>query len=160
MENLNKAIFCLALVAIPTVSIADAIDDCVEAKQRAYEQPKAFSKSGRVTCPPADIVGFPPRERKHNRNATIVYEAPTGFSIKNNSVSSIQVKSVSDNSGSVGNLSLQGNSRVSVNISCSGRGVGQGRAWQEIRIEGTIVRLPTTDHLKQWIRECIRAESN
>lgn len=160
MEILKKVVFSVVLIAVPTISFADAIDDCVEAKQRAYEQPKAFSKSGRVTCPSGDIVGFPPRERKHSRNVTIVYEAPTGFSIRNDSVSSIQVKSVSDNNGSVGNLSVQSESRVSVNISCRGKGVGQGRAWQEIRIEGTIVRSPTTDHLKQWIRECIRAESN
>lgn len=158
IKVVSVSIAVLSLMSTSFVH-ADAIDDCIEGKQRLFESPKAFSKSANVTCPSGDIVGFPPRSRKHDRNGTLVYEAPSGFVIQNTGVNSIKIVNVSANNGFIGSLNLETERRVSLPFGCRGKSPGQGRAWQEVRIEGKIIRSATTDQLKDWVLECVRASN-
>jgi len=136
---------------------ADAIDDCIALKQQNFEARQTFIQSGSVTCPSGDIVGFPPRSRKHNRNGTITYTAPTGYVIEDKSVNSIVIENVSSNNGTHGAVNINAEkTSVSVQISCSGKSVGQGRAWQNINIKGAIVQAPSTEQIKQWVLQCVR----
>jgi hypothetical protein len=108
----------------------DLVRACVEVSTAELQMASKGSerKAGGVTCPSGDIVGFPPRERRHNRSGEISVSAPPDRVICPGSVP--QVTDVSDNGGSRGNVVISPNARTaSVPVSCSGAGVGAGRRW-------------------------------
>lgn len=153
----NNTVLCLFISSLTAQSLfADEIDNCIAAKQAAFEQPKAFSKSGKVTCPSGDIVGFPPRSRKHDRNSTLTYNTPDGFVLKNTGINSVSATPLSSNNGYVRAVDVKSNTEVSVDFGCRGKSPGQGRAWQEVKLQGTIVREASQDQLKDWIIQCVR----
>jgi hypothetical protein len=140
-----------------TPAKADEIDLCIDKLRSAHEQPEKFIQQGDVTCPPGDIVGFPPRLRTENRESVVTYTAPTGKVIRNNSVSSIQIENLSSVNGSIGTPTVSADgSTVSVPISCRGKNVTEGRAWQEIRLSGTMIQLPSQGNLKNWAITCVK----
>ena len=106
------------------------IRQCVEITTSEQQISSAITveNSGGVTCPPGDIVGFPPRERKHNRSGSISVQMGSGRVVCPGTVP--ELTNVSDNGGHRGNyqFATDGTS-VSLQISCSGAGVGQGRRW-------------------------------
>jgi hypothetical protein len=140
---------------------ADQIDACVSSLKSNFEARQQFSQDGQITCNPADVVGFPPRIRTHNANATITYVAPDGRTIENRSVASINVRNVSAVNGSISGpvISPDGKS-VSVDIQCRGAGMGQGRAWQHIQIVGATIRTSSESQQKEWILQCARCVSS
>ena len=84
--------------------------------------------SGGVTCPQGDIVGFPPRTRKHDRSGRIAVSAGAGRVICPGSMP--EVRNVSDNGGSRGNFEFDAlRENVSIAVSCRGSGPGGGRRW-------------------------------
>ncbi|MEL7092960.1 MAG: hypothetical protein AAFN94_14605 [Pseudomonadota bacterium] len=104
--------------------------DCIAQAKRAYQMDNARDvvAKGGVTCPAGDIVGFPPKSRKHNRNGTITVAAGTGREICPGTTP--EVRNVSTNNGSRGEFSYSSDrSTVSMPISCRGASPGQGRRW-------------------------------
>ena len=147
----------LAVVLTSTTSRGDEVDECLARKQKDYESPQTFEQHGDITCGSADVVGIPPRVRTHDESGAVSYKAPPGFVIQNQSISSIQIQNVSQSSGSYGSPTIAPDgSVVTVPISCSGKGIGEGRAWQEIVVRGTIVRVASTEQIKQWAIECVK----
>jgi hypothetical protein len=143
--------------------LSDEVDQCMAQKQTVYEAPQQFTQQGEITCPAGDIVGFPPRIRRDDRSGSVAYTAPAGSIILNRSINSIKIENVSQNNGRYGTPSISGDGRtVAVPIACDGKGPGEGRSWQEIRISGVIVRQPTSDDIKSWAIQCVRcvAEKN
>ncbi len=160
----------LAIVTFFTIVAAatgparsDEIDRCIAQRQAAYEAPQQFTQQGEISCPAGDIVGFPPRIRRNDRSGSVTYTAPEGTIILNRSINSITIENVSQNNGRYGTPSISSDGRtVTVPLACDGKGPGEGRSWQNIRISGVIVRQPTSDILKSWAIQCVRclAEKN
>ena len=139
------------------VAMANPLDDCLDAKVREFEAANPFSHTASVTCPAADIVGIIPKERKHDRSTTVRYVPPPNFSIRVDAARGIpRVVDVSKVAGRIGSPNIN-EAQVTVGISCSGRPLGKGRAWQEVKIEGEIYRRATIDQLKGWLLQCARA---
>ncbi|WP_143273798.1 hypothetical protein [Bradyrhizobium canariense] len=142
---------------------ADEIDQCMTNLQAAYESPQQFTQEGEITCPAGDVVGFPPRIRRNDRSGAVTYMAPPGTIIQNRSIDAISVDNISQNNGRYGQPSISADNRtVTVPISCDGKGPGEGRAWQNIRIRGVIIRQPAAENIKSWAIQCVRcvAEKN
>lgn len=98
-------------------------------------EPQPFEVAGRVECQPAQLFG---RDRERNTDA-VVYQAPRGFKIVNESVSSVRVQDVSAVNGSIGPVEIsEDGTRLSVAIGCRGGNIGEGRGWQSIRVVGAI----------------------
>jgi len=147
----------LAIALGSTASRADEVDECLARNQKNYENPQNFEQRGEITCGSADVVGIPPRIRTHDESGAVSYKAPPGFVIQNQSISSIQIENVSQSSGSYGSPTIAPDgSVVTVPIACTGKGIGEGRAWQQIVVRGTIVRVASTEQIKQWALECVR----
>jgi hypothetical protein len=151
----------IGLIVSISQAWADEVDDCLARLQKAYESPQAFSQDGEITCPPGDIVGFPPRVRRDDRSGAVMYKAPPGYVIENKAVGSIGIANISQNNGSIAPATISGDgTTVAVPISCTGKGPGEGRAWQQVRITGVIVRLPSTEMIKTWALQCVRCVAN
>ncbi|WFU40135.1 hypothetical protein QA640_38965 [Bradyrhizobium sp. CB82] len=147
----------VAIVLSPTISRSDEVDECLAREQKAYENPQTFEQRGEITCGAADVVGLPPRVRTHDASSAVSYKAPPGFIIRNQAITSIQVENVSQSNGSYGSPTISPDgSTVIVPIACSGKGIGQGRAWQEVVVRGTIVRVASTEQIKQWAVQCVK----
>lgn len=157
LAPLLPLLFVMTAVVTPSIARADEVDECIARKQTAYEDPRSFEQLGEITCAAADVVGFPPRIRRNDERGSLTYRAPSGYTIRNQSISSIAIVNLSQNNGSYGSPSIAPDgASVTVPLACSGKGVGEGRAWQHIKITGTIVRLPPNDLLKQWGIECVK----
>ncbi|MGY3236652.1 hypothetical protein ACVMAJ_003542 [Bradyrhizobium sp. USDA 4448] len=128
-------VLLLAMAYSTPVALADEIDQCMAGLQAAYESPQQFSQEGEITCPAGDVVGFPPRIRRDNRSGAVTYTAPAGMIIQNRSLDAIAVDNISQNNGRFGQPTISADNRtVTVPIACDGKGPGEGRAWQNIRI--------------------------
>lgn len=139
------------------LAAADEIDECMSNLQKQFEAPQEFSQPGEVTCGSADVVGFPPRIRRHDASGNVSFTAPDGMVIRNQSLNAIQIENISQNNGRFGSPSISADNRtVTVPVSCDGKGIGEGRAWQSIKIHGTIVKLPTTNDQKNWAITCVK----
>jgi len=147
----------LSFAMTASLAAADEIDACMSNLQKQYEAPQEFSQPGEITCGSADVVGFPPRIRRHDASGSVSFTAPDGMVIRNRSVNAIQIENVSQNNGRFGSPSVSADNRtVTVPISCDGKGIGEGRAWQSIKIHGTIVKLPTPNDQKSWAIICVK----
>jgi hypothetical protein len=156
-RRLATVVFISILAAAADRARSDEIDQCMANEQAAFEAPQKFTQQGEITCPSGDIVGFPPRIRRNDRSGSVTYTAPEGTIIQNRSIGSITIENVSQSNGSYGSPSISSDGRtVTVPIACNGKGPGEGRAWQNIRISGMIVRQPTPDVLKKWAIQCVR----
>jgi hypothetical protein len=146
------------LLAVSTIAAqSDEIDQCLAKKQADYEAPQQFTQGGDITCPAGDIVGFPPRIRRNDRSGSVSYAAPDGYVIQNKAINSITIENVSQNNGKYGAPSISADGKtVSVPIACDGKGPGEGRAWQEIKISGVVIRSPSQDNIKSWAIECVK----
>jgi len=110
--------------------VRDLVRACVQEETASIQRKsaKSASQSGGVTCPSGDIVGFPPRARKHNRDDRITIHAGNGRMICPGTVPSLS--DVSDNGGGHDNYEFsQDRSSVSVKIYCRGASPGNGRRW-------------------------------
>lgn len=134
-----------------TSKIKQLLAQCHASKIAQFKAQKAFSAPGSVTCPPGDIVDFPPRCRTDDRTAPVNYEAPDGYRITN---ASVQETSRTERTGING---FRFDSRTaSVGLSCNGHGCdGKGRVWVAVNLNGTIERIPTDADSKQAMDECI-----
>ena len=127
------------------------IAECHRTKMAELRTTKPFSVAGEVTCPPGDIVGFPPRCRTDDRTAPVSYEAPDGYRITD---ASVQETSRTSRTGING---FRFDSRTaSVGLSCNGHGCGgEGRVWVKVLLNGTIERVPTEADSKRAMDQCI-----
>lgn len=125
--------------------------ECHRSKMAELRVESPFSVHGDVTCPPGDIVGFPPRCRTDDRSTPVIYDAPEGYRIKN---ASVQENSRTSRTGVDG---FQYTSRrASVTLSCNGHGCGgEGRVWVDVNLVGTIERIPTEAESKRAMDQCI-----
>lgn len=156
----KKAIFLSISFSLTALSTAhsDALEDCLDIKEKENTVVKNFTQPGEVTCPAGDVVGFPPRSRKHNRSGTVTFRAPDGYKILNVGVGSVRINNISSNQGTYGQLSIsQNNTVASVSISCNGKSPGQGRSWQKVEIVGQISKSPAPEDYKKWVLECAKA---
>jgi hypothetical protein len=146
-----------AILHVSTITRADEVDECLAKLQKAHEELQTFEQTGEITCPAGDVVGFPPQIRRNDRAGVVTYAAPTGFIIRNQSISSVQIENVSQNDGSYGSPSIapDGGS-VTIPIACKGKNPTEGRSWQHIRVTGTIIRVATSDMIKDWAVQCVR----
>jgi len=136
---------------------SDELDACMAKLQKANEDAQTFERVGEITCPAGDVVGFPPRVRRNDRSSVVSFAAPPGFGIKNDSVDSISIQDVSQNNGSFGRPTIsKDGTTVSVPIACNGKSPGEGRSWQNIKISGTIVKVPRAEDIKSWAIQCVR----
>lgn len=114
---------------------------------------QVIARSGGVTCPAADVVGFPPRERKHDRSATLVVDAGPGRVICPGT--SPFVRNVSDNGGTQGNVQIdEHRTSASLFIGCSGAGLGAGRRWYNAELVAQSCSMITEDMLLDITLEC------
>ena len=153
-----SAIFGVGAVSVPAGAqdTRALITACVDKKIQAYEARQPFAVEGQVSCPAADIVGFA-RVRRHDRRATVTFNAPKDREIVNESVSSVQIDVLSSISGTHGNPIISPDRKtVTVLISCSGRSIGQGRATHHIRVRGDTKRVPDTEKTIGWTIDCAR----
>lgn len=149
-------LFSLVALGLSTTTAAAQVEQCVRQKIAAAEQRQNISNSGSVTCPAGDIVGFPPREQKHNRSGEVCITAPNGRVLVNENATSIVARPVSDNGGSMSALNIKSERQACVSISCSGAGVGQGRRWMEAAVSGQTKRSIPSDDIIQMTLECAR----
>ncbi|WP_417688561.1 hypothetical protein [Roseibium sp.] len=126
-------IFIMGVEAVPAQgSKRELIAACVKVRTQEIQRESAtrISSNGNVTCPAGDVVGFPPRERKHNRSARISVQAGGGRIICSHVVPEVNEKS--NNGGRRGNFEFSpDNTGVSIAIACNGAGIGQGRRWYD-----------------------------
>lgn len=131
------------------------IDQCIDAEIEEHAARIPFSQSGSVECPSADIRGFPPQERRHNRSATIIYTPPEGFLIETRDPDKLPkvTQGHTVGGGSTGPIEYS-EDRASVLISCRGDGLTKGGTWRNVVITGELYRPPSVDLLKNWTLEC------
>ncbi len=135
MLRISMALTAAAICAAPVPSFSqdtkkELIRSCVKQASQELQTNSArdVAASGGVTCPSGDIVGFPPRSRKHNRSSTISVAAGSGRLICPGTIPTI--RNESSNGGSRGNFTFDANrDRVLMTVSCSGAGPGSGRRW-------------------------------
>lgn len=121
--------------------------DLIAQKSKNFSSPEY-----RVTCPQGDIVGFPPRCRKHNRNNTFTYEAPSGFRI---SSPSFKISSQTARTSISKPLKSDG-VRARVGLQCGGHGCdGKGRVWIAGNIVGRFTYQPTGSDAKAITDKCL-----
>lgn len=138
-------------IAQSNAEVKRQIAECHRGKMAELRTTRPFSVPGEVTCPPGDIVGFPPRCRTDDRNAAVNYEAPDGYRISN---ASVQETSRTSRTGING---FRFDSRTaSVGLSCNGHGCGgEGRVWVNVLLNGNIERIPTEADSKRAMDQCI-----
>lgn len=106
----------------------------------------------RVTCPQGDIVGIPPRCRKHDRNNVFTYEAPSGFRIAG---PSFNISSQTARTSISRQLSSDG-VRASIGLQCGGHGCdGKGSVWIAGNIVGRLAYQPTAEDAKAITDRCL-----
>ncbi|MGC1497152.1 MAG: hypothetical protein WA790_15175 [Sulfitobacter sp.] len=108
----------------------DLIRQCVQQEVLDFQKrsEKSVSARGDTTCPAGDVVGFPPKRRKHNRAGEIVLRAGSGRLFCDWTRPAL--KDVSDNGGYQGNFVYSKNKdEIRLSYGCNGAGVGQGRRW-------------------------------
>ncbi|MEM6757843.1 MAG: hypothetical protein AAF601_00040 [Pseudomonadota bacterium] len=154
-----RATALIVLIASPlgadTHSKRSLAVNCVNAATLAYQQESAREvvAKGGVTCPAGDIVGFPPKTRKHNRNSTITLAAGTGRVICPGTTPT--VRNVSSNNGTRGNFEFAADrSSVSMPISCRGASPGQGRRWFNAEVVAQSCPAATEEVTLQVTRDC------
>jgi hypothetical protein len=127
-------------IVIPTNGRLQNLNEIVPAPPPPVTEPFVVEGDGaRVECQPAQLFGRGAEEKTKD----VAYEAPPGFKIVNTSVSSVVVSDVSAVNGRIGPVKVsEDGKKLTVTISCRGGGVGQGRGWQQIRIQGTIQKQP------------------
>jgi len=132
MRNLFIGIICLLVFSglAQAQGKKELIKQCVQQEildfQKRSEKP--VSARGDTTCPAADVVGFPPKTRKHNRSGRIVLKAGMGRVFC--PWTRPTLTDVSDNGGYQGNFELnEPNSELGLSYGCNGAGVSQGRRW-------------------------------
>ncbi len=105
-------------------------DACVTQQVRQLQRQSAqrIVASGEVVCPQGDVVGFPPRQRRHDREGRITLPAGQGRVICPGLEPALE--NVSSNGGGAGPFEFgPQRSTVSARIWCNGAPVGQGRRW-------------------------------
>lgn len=148
----------LSFVEAVTISSENLITNCAEAQLLTQQQSTATPARGRgrVECPAADIVGFPPRERKHNRDGEIVVRAQEGWTVCPDAQA--RVTPLSDNGGSRGDIIISADRRVaSMSIHCRGDGLGRGRVWYEAEISVNVCRSVSDRMRMDALRSCMQA---
>jgi hypothetical protein len=149
---------CLMLPG--NAALPDALSDCLDARVAEHEAEVPFSHTGRVECPPTELVGLIPRERRHDRSAVVSYVPPEGFAVLvDPSRGTPSIESVGAAGGSVGAHEID-EAGVSVTIECRGLPLREGRAWQEVRITGFVYRPAGEDLRREWLLACARELGN
>lgn len=121
--------------------------DLIAQKSKNFSSPEY-----RVTCPQGDIVGFPPRCRKHDRNNTFIYEAPSGFRVQS---PSFNISSQTARTSISRALSSDG-VRASIGLQCGGHGCdGKGSVWIAGNIVGRLAYQTTADDAKAITDRCL-----
>ncbi|HEV7693311.1 MAG TPA: hypothetical protein VGO52_20925 [Hyphomonadaceae bacterium] len=97
-----------------------------------------------ITCPAADLVGFPPRERKNNRSRLQEFRPPPGYRFVNEGAITPIIRTTSNiNGGHDSPVFKDGMRAMDVALRCRGEGLGQGRTWHHIELTATIEPDPT-----------------
>lgn len=136
----------------------ELVKSCVNEKKIQYINSNKSTVSGRgsVECPAADIVDFPPRERKHDRDYTITIPSGSNRVICPNPEVSYAVHS--DNGGGQGNYSVSSDRGIlSVPIYCRGAGLTQGRRWYDLTVSAATCPIVDDEMIFQFTLDCSSA---
>jgi hypothetical protein len=136
----------------------DLVKACVNQKKQSYINSHAstVSKRGNVVCPSADIVGIPPRERRHNRDDNITLGAGEDRVFCDNPEVSYAVHSNSD--GGQRNYSISSDrATITLPIYCRGSGLTQGRGWYDVTIYARSCPKVSEDQSLNFMLECAGA---
>lgn len=148
----------LSLDALGETTNKDLVKACVNQKKTEFinSHTSPVSTRGGVECPAADLVGFPPRERKHDRNLDLTLSAGAGRVFCNNPEVSYAVHS--DNGGGRGNHSISNDkSTLTVPIYCRGAGLTQGRRWYDVTVSAKTCPIINEDLSLNFMLECAGA---
>lgn len=142
----------LATVSQPSAQV----EQCVRERIARMEDRAPIENTGSVECPSADLVDFPPRERRHNRESRVCIEAPAGRTLVTDRADAVRYDTLSDNDGSAGQVAIEGETRACVPISCRGAGLTEGRRWMEVRVMGQTKRAITQNEIISITLACAR----
>jgi hypothetical protein len=144
-------LFSHGIGAQSNTEVKRKLAECHRGKMADLRTQQNFSVPGEVTCPPGDIVGFPPRCRTDDRSGSVNYEAPAGHRIVAASVAETSRTSRTGVNG------FRFDSRTaSVGLSCNGHGCGgEGRVWVNVLLKGKIEKIPSEAESKRAMDECI-----
>lgn len=157
------AAFAMSVALFPVSGYGDTtkkdlVKACVEQKKLGYmnSHVSTVHARGGVECPSADTVGFPPRERKHNRDQSLVLDAGSGRVFCGNPEVTYEVHS--ENGGGRGNYSMSDDrKKISLPIYCRGAGLAEGRRWYEVTIFAKSCPMISDDQSLSFLRECAGA---
>ena len=157
------ALIFLPIVFIPLNSHSettkkDLVKACVIQKKKSYinSNSSVVSAKGRVECKSADTVGFPPRERKHDKSSNITLSAGSGRVFCSNPEVTYAVHS--DNDGGRRNYSMSGDrTTITLPIFCKGAGLTQGRRWYEVTISAKSCPKVSEDQSLNFMLDCAGA---
>ncbi|GAB6053885.1 hypothetical protein JCM17960_27050 [Magnetospira thiophila] len=131
-----------------------AIEICISRGLATLKSEETFEQRGKVLCDSAGVGGFPPHEIRHDETAVVSFVPSIGKRIVPESV---RVKEISSSNGGYGNATVSEDERmVSVKIWCRGKGIGQGRAWEEITLSGKTVNNPGETEMLSIMRICLK----
>ena len=130
------------------------LDLCIAAHQLRYETPQTFEQSGSVTCPASRLGGFPPREIKSRRTATVSFVAPDGMIIDDRDGNAPTALS---GGGPVAITLSPDKTRVTAPVTCESAGIKAGTVSASVTITGQIIRQVTEDLQKDWLVSCALA---
>lgn len=163
------ALIAIASVALLTVAVSfataqpprgglrDALRACVAEKRASHYAPRPFeSPELTLTCPGADLVGFPPREQRHERNELVSYAASEGYRIVPGSAS---LCAVPEGAAAPPVTVSPDNLLAQTPLSCRGGGIGAAAISVAARICGQERRTEAPEMERTWLFECAQGLS-
>lgn len=152
MKHRFPVLAAVATVSATTVAAQDmSLDFCTAASRLQYEAPQTFEQTGTVSCPASRLGGFPPREIKSRRTATVYFTAPDGMVIDDRPANAPTAFS---RGGAVAVTLSPDKTRASAPVTCESAGIKAGEVTERVTITGQILRPVTDDLLKDWLVSC------
>ncbi|HVY90922.1 MAG TPA: hypothetical protein VG942_18790 [Hyphomonadaceae bacterium] len=155
--SVQRLVECARLSGPQAVALRPAYDRKLAALTEAGRVPLAPAPTDSVTCAIADVSGFPPRVRKHNKSKISSFNAPSGYRFVVSATERPHFTSTSSVHGDFDKTLAMSkeDTEASGRISCSGRGLTEGRAWQEIALTARIEPIPTSQQKQAVLFESL-----
>jgi hypothetical protein len=135
----------------PGVAQDISLNLCVAAYRLRHEAPQTFAQIGSVTCPASRLGGFPPREIKSRRTATVSFVAPDGMVVDDRARNAPGALSADTRIP----VSLSADkTTVSAPVTCESAGIKAGAVTASVTITGQILNPVSDDLLKEWLLTC------
>jgi hypothetical protein len=134
----------------------DVVEACardrVQQMQLSQKRERPLAVRGSVTCPAADVVGFPPRVRRHDRQSILAI--PDEGQWTRCPGTDPHIRELSNVRGRIAQLPEESGYIVKYRISCTGARLGEGRAWMEAEISVEACPIVTAEKHVQAVIEC------